>query len=79
MGKQPKRIAYGACLLVVLGAAILGGIIVSSMGSRSDLIPTGQSAPDFTATTSDGGTVHLSELRGQKRVVLVFYPGDNTH
>lgn len=46
--------------------------------SRSELIPIGDAAPDFTAAGSDGSSVQLSALRGRKRVVLVFYPGDNT-
>jgi peroxiredoxin Q/BCP len=46
--------------------------------SRSNLIPVGQQAPDFTAPLSDGATLTLSSLRGLQRVVLVFYPGDNT-
>lgn len=37
----------------------------------------GDEAPDFTASTSGGGTVRLSDLRG-KQVVLYFYPRDNT-
>lgn len=45
---------------------------------RSDLIPVGEPAPDFTAEASDGTTVRLSDLRGKKRVALVFYPGDDT-
>lgn len=45
-------------------------------GSR--LLPIGEIAPDFTASTGDGTTARLSEWRGKKRVVLVFYPGDNT-
>jgi|SRR5579871_726524 len=48
------------------------------MPDRTDLIPIGTRAPDFTADASDGKTVALAALRGQKRVVLVFYPGDNT-
>ena len=48
------------------------------MESRNDLIPVGTAAPDFTAATNDGTTVHLADLRGRKRVVLVFYPGDGT-
>ena len=39
----------------------------------SDLV--GQDAPDFTLRDQDGKKVTLSELRGQK-VVLVFYPLD---
>lgn len=41
-----------------------------------DLKP-GQLAPDFKLPTDAGGTVGLSELRGRK-VVLYFYPADNT-
>jgi len=37
----------------------------------------GQSAPDFALTASDGTTVRLSDLRG-KKVVLYFYPKDDT-
>lgn len=51
---------------------------MASMSSRSDMIPLGQTAPDFMAMTSDGSSVHLADLLGQKRVVLVFYPGDYT-
>jgi len=36
-----------------------------------------QPAPDFTMPTDGGGTVTLSELRG-KKVVLYFYPRDDT-
>ena len=73
-----RRIVRGISLLILLGALIPGGILLASMESRSDLIAIGQPAPDFTATTGEGQTVRLSELRGQKRVVLVFYPGDYT-
>lgn len=37
----------------------------------------GASAPDFTATTDTGTTVTLSDFRG-KRVILYFYPKDDT-
>jgi peroxiredoxin Q/BCP len=37
----------------------------------------GKSAPNFTMTTDDGGTVSLKDLRG-KKVVLYFYPKDDT-
>lgn len=46
--------------------------------SRPDMLSVGEQAPDFTAVTDSGETVRLSEWRGQKRVALVFYPGDNT-
>jgi len=46
---------------------------------RSDpLMPdVGDMAPDFTATTDSGDEVTLSSLQG-KKVVLYFYPKDNT-
>jgi peroxiredoxin Q/BCP len=37
----------------------------------------GDTAPDFEAVDDAGETVRLSDLRG-KRVVLYFYPKDNT-
>jgi peroxiredoxin Q/BCP len=43
----------------------------------SDPLPTGTLAPDFSLSDEAGQTVTLSKLRG-KRVVLVFYPGDDT-
>lgn len=37
----------------------------------------GDAAPDFTAATSNGGTVSLSDFKG-KNVILYFYPKDDT-
>ncbi|HXF62677.1 MAG TPA: thioredoxin-dependent thiol peroxidase [Caldilineaceae bacterium] len=37
----------------------------------------GDMAPDFEAVTDEGKTVRLSDYRG-KRVVLYFYPADDT-
>ena len=41
------------------------------------LLETGASAPDFALQNSEGNTVRLSDFAG-KRVVLYFYPRDNT-
>jgi peroxiredoxin Q/BCP len=41
------------------------------------MIKVGDVAPDFALPTGDGGTTRLSELKG-KKVVLYFYPKDNT-
>jgi len=40
-------------------------------------IKVGSPAPDFTLPTNGDGTLTLSSLRG-KKVVLFFYPKDNT-
>ncbi len=41
------------------------------------MLNPGDAAPDFTAEADGGGTIRLSEFRGRK-VVLYFYPKDNT-
>ena len=41
------------------------------------MIEKGKKAPDFTLQDKDGKTVSLSDFAGQK-VVLYFYPRDNT-
>ena len=40
-------------------------------------LKAGDTAPDFEATTDTGDTIKLSDYRG-KRVVLYFYPKDDT-
>jgi len=41
-------------------------------------IGVGDQAPDFTKTTQNGDTISLSQFRGEKTVVLYFYPKDET-
>jgi len=40
-------------------------------------VETGMKAPDFTARITSGKTVHLHDYKG-KKVVLYFYPKDDT-
>ena len=44
----------------------------------SSLIAVGASAPDFTADASDGRTYRLADLLIESRVMLAFYPGNDT-
>ncbi len=41
------------------------------------MLKEGDRAPEFTATTQDGGKISLGDYLG-KNVVLYFYPKDNT-
>ena len=41
------------------------------------MVDVGDSAPDFALESDEDGLVKLSQLKGQK-VVLFFYPKDNT-
>jgi peroxiredoxin Q/BCP len=48
------------------------------MAKQPDLkLKEGDKAPDFTATTTDGTRLSLSDFKG-KNVVLYFYPRDDT-
>jgi peroxiredoxin len=42
------------------------------------LLEPGSLAPDFTAAASDGETYQLQRMLHLSRVLLVFYPGNNT-
>ncbi|MBD2597348.1 peroxiredoxin [Nostoc spongiaeforme FACHB-130] len=41
-------------------------------------VKVGDIAPDFTLPAQNGTTVSLNDFRGQKAVVLYFYPKDDT-
>lgn len=38
----------------------------------------GENAPDFKLKASNGSHVSLEDYKGEKNVVLYFYPKDNT-
>ena len=42
------------------------------------LLQPGSPAPDFSAGASDGQRYRLTALLQKNRVLLVFYPGNNT-
>ena len=69
-----------AALAICLGSTT----ILAELGPKdgSDLAPTdlnrikvGQPAPDFSLENADGNMITLSDFRGKKTVVLVFYRG----
>jgi len=49
----------------------------NSMKEGINMLETGMKAPDFTLLDKDGNSVSLSDFLGRK-VVLYFYPRDNT-
>jgi cytochrome oxidase Cu insertion factor (SCO1/SenC/PrrC family) len=69
------------CLLLILSAH---RAVFAQLGPKdgadlpaTDLerVKVGQPAPDFTLEDMDGKKITLSEFRGKKSVVLVFYRG----
>ena len=45
------------------------------MPTNPGRVKTGMPAPDFTLESKDGEKVTLSQFRGKKNVVMVFYRG----
>ena len=46
--------------------------------TTKDIPDVGKSAPAFTLLSDKGEKVKLSDFKGEKNVVLYFYPKDNT-
>lgn len=53
------------------------GLMNTLLGNDTGLHP-GVQAPDFTLNDQDGKPVSLASFRGQKSVVVYFYPKDDT-
>jgi hypothetical protein len=78
---SPSLLALAACAL--LGTACAGDppVALGPVDGR-DLPPVdtgrvavGDVAPDFALASYNDGVVRLSEFRGEKDVILVFYRG----
>ncbi len=52
--------------------------IISREGFCMSQLKGGDKAPDFKAISSEGKEVSLKDYKGNKRVVLYFYPKDDT-
>ena len=55
-------------------AAILAGAAAAVTGRAVAALAVGDDAPDFTLPGTDGMDAKLSSFRGQKNVVLAFFP-----
>lgn len=42
------------------------------------LLPPGHTAPEFSLAASDGRRYALREVLAERRVLLAFYPGNDT-
>jgi len=71
---------------VAAGVLLAGALLAANppLGPKDGLdlppadlsrVQAGQRAPDFTLETTEGRPVTLSDFRGSKRVVLMFYRG----
>lgn len=55
----------------------VGGLLMGATMAQA-AVKVGDKAPDFTALSSAGTTVHLAEEIGKAPIVLYFYPKDDT-
>jgi cytochrome oxidase Cu insertion factor (SCO1/SenC/PrrC family) len=71
--------AAALALVAMLAAAPVAAAASSgaepASGDGSSTIRVGEQAPDFTLKSPDGASYTLSERRGEKNVVLVFFRG----
>lgn len=59
--------------MVVLSVLVLSASAAPAADGARPAV--GDEAPDFSLPSSDGETVTLSSMRGQKKVLLVFFRG----
>ena len=57
---------------------IFAGAIIAGCGGNARNINEGDTAPDFTLEDAQGNKYTLSDYRGEKPVVLYFYPKAGT-
>jgi len=55
-------------------AVLLSGAAAAVAGRAVAALAVGDMAPDFTLPGSDGSDATLSSFKGQKNVVLAFFP-----
>ncbi len=77
MFNQTRNIAIGGLLACLLASFVIYKIIKQTKKAATKL-QVGDKAPEFRAKDQDCNVVSLSDLKG-KKIVLYFYPKDNTH
>jgi cytochrome oxidase Cu insertion factor (SCO1/SenC/PrrC family) len=76
---RPRYIIASVFALLVIAASAFAQLGakdgVGLIATELDRVKVGQPAPDFSLEDADGKAVTLSDFRGKKSVVLVFYRG----
>jgi len=58
-------------MLAISGAF---GLMLAQPSDPSTTLKVGDTPPDFTLPSTQGGTVHLDDYVGKSTVVLAFFP-----
>jgi cytochrome oxidase Cu insertion factor (SCO1/SenC/PrrC family) len=76
---RARHIVASAFAVLIIAASVFAQLGpkdgVGLIATELDRVKVGQAAPDFTLEDADGKAITLSDLRGKKSVVLVFYRG----
>lgn len=81
MRTRPAPLFLGVLLVALLlvgGCANGGDSSGGSTATEQNGLEVGTEAPDFRLKNQDQMTVALSDYKGTKNVILVFYPADFT-
>jgi thioredoxin-dependent peroxiredoxin len=58
--------------VVLLAASAVSALVAQTPGSTT--LKVGDTPPDFTLPSTQGGKVHLADYLGKSTVVLAFFP-----
>jgi cytochrome oxidase Cu insertion factor (SCO1/SenC/PrrC family) len=76
---RARHIIASAFVVLIIAASAFAQLGpkdgVGLIATELDRIKVGQPAPDFSLEDTDGKAITLSDFRGKKSVVLVFYRG----
>ena len=57
---------------VLMAVSLSSSLVAQATGSTT--LKVGDTPPDFTLPSTDGGKVHLTDFVGKSTVVLAFFP-----
>jgi len=78
MRPAPLFLAALAVALLLAGGCSNGDGTTDGTSAEAAGLETGTTAPDFRLKNQEQATIALSDYKGTKNVILVFYPADFT-
>jgi cytochrome oxidase Cu insertion factor (SCO1/SenC/PrrC family) len=70
-----RRAFLGLFLVLLMSAAAITAAPQSASAAQAERVAVGDEAIDFTMESIDGETYRLSDLRGEKNAVIIFFRG----
>jgi|TARA_B100002003_G_C13706124_1_gene354694 cytochrome oxidase Cu insertion factor (SCO1/SenC/PrrC family) len=69
------RDSFGLFVILLMSAAAIAAVPQSSSATQVERVAVGDQAIDFTMESIDGETYRLSDLRGEKSAIIIFFRG----